>query len=209
LSIRPNQSTFCAGSLHPETPDLSDTEAPPFTGSRYAVKAGTRSSARHATDLARKQSATSERMERGDIEGDCRWLRSGSDSIGRKADFYQIGYLGRKVPAALASQAQPIPTGLNHPAQGCEEQATLGTRPQICLNPEIRFDVSGWRCSQGSRFAATVGWMIERRWRSRLHLRRLHRAASCRTKGPHFPCRVLHSKIHTLGLGPASTGRTP
>ena len=40
---------------------------------------------------------------------------------------------GTPRPATLAL---PIPTGLHHSAQGCEERATLGVRPPNALNPE-------------------------------------------------------------------------
>ena len=44
----------------------------------------------------------------------------------------------RRIPAHLRApwRCAPIPTGLNHPAQGCEERATLGIAPTTGINPE-------------------------------------------------------------------------
>ena len=61
-----------------------------------------------------------------------------------------------------------IPTGLNQPAQGCEERATLGTRPRTRINPERvaspdqQSPAAAFRCAllqpfQGWRFG-WVGW---------------------------------------------------
>jgi hypothetical protein len=80
------------------------------------------------------------------------------------------------------------PTAFHPSAQGCRSRhavkATLGLRSKIFMNPNgvlINWDAFGmrelmqprWGCSgllddsQGSACRATLGWMIERRWRSR------------------------------------------
>ncbi len=79
------------------------------------------------------------------------------------------------------------PTAFHHSAQGCRSReaakATLGSRPKITMNPNGvpsartardwgRGIQPRWGCfdlmvgSQGSSCLATLGWMMERRWRS-------------------------------------------
>lgn len=72
------------------------------------------------------------------------------------------------------------PTAFHHPARGCALRATLGQRPTLRANPErvasrpARPDATPlglarfFRHTQGRRscVAPTLGWRMERRWRS-------------------------------------------
>jgi hypothetical protein len=90
----------------------------------------------------------------------------------------------RRAPADGASGPARIPTGFRPKAQGCEERATLGCRPQkipnrnavvalpyssaarvICLNPVgVSDDLISF--TQGSSYVATLGYMPESLWDS-------------------------------------------
>ena len=78
----------------------------------------------------------------------------------------------------MVSSRGPTPTAFHHPAQGCEARATLGTVSSRA--PTLKglhrvgriepFQGSGsgrfWFQGRRSFFAPTLGWMMERRWRS-------------------------------------------
>jgi hypothetical protein len=87
-------------------------------------------------------------------------------------------------PLKRRERRAPIPTGLRPPAQGCEERATLGHRPQIisnrnavaalpfssgaqgiCHNP-VGVGENLIPFTQGSSCVATLGWMPESLWDS-------------------------------------------
>ena len=84
----------------------------------------------------------------------------------------------RQSAALFPRACFPIPKGLCHSAQGCEERATLGTsaedfptlkglRHEIRPEPQPRW---GWpdfsRLTQGSSCLATLGFKPESRWDS-------------------------------------------
>jgi hypothetical protein len=90
----------------------------------------------------------------------------------------------RLVTAAAARGSTRIPTGFRPKAQGCEERATLGHRPQnvfnrnavatlpfssaerrICHNP-VGVDENLFPFTQGSSCVATLGFGTESRWDS-------------------------------------------
>ena len=92
----------------------------------------------------------------------------------------------RLVTEAAARGHGRIPTGFRPKAQGCEERATLGHRPQkisnrnavvaisfspaargICHNP-VGVDGNLIPFTQGSSCVATLGWRPESRWDSRM-----------------------------------------
>ena len=94
----------------------------------------------------------------------------------------------RQSAAIINETSLPIPTGLRHPAQGCDEEATLGTSAKMFstlkgLHPAFTGARNclrrlqprwGWEffspLTQGSsslvRLGATLGWRLESRWDS-------------------------------------------